>query len=165
MQAPQGHGGGRMQTDILATERIDTGAGHPGSAARRLSRRQPGRFSMWVIAGVLTVAGLNYFLMRGLLQYTPPALTDALSRSRARDSARRASTRVPAYREFLGQRSVSVRRSMPFSHLPETERELHPRFPAYRTLRGRKGAPPRQHLPRDISVCGRVTFCVLTATY
>jgi phenylacetate-CoA ligase len=135
-----------------------------------------------VIALGLKVASLDYGTMRWMLERTPPALTDRLSRERALDTARHAARRVPAYRQLLEERAHDPSRIHGLTELPETdkasyvdrwslpERCLDGRLPLRGTTidesSGSTGTPynwargseERAHVRRMISFFARYTF-------
>src|SRR5574338_948359 len=66
------------------------------------------RATLPLVGAGLKLAALDYGTLRWVLETTPPAVTDRLSRERAREAARHAARKVPAYRDFLLDQGVDV---------------------------------------------------------
>jgi phenylacetate-CoA ligase len=132
-------------------------------------------------AGLKLVA-MNYRTMRWTLEETPPAVTEALSRARALETARTAARRVPAYGAFLSEQGIDPGRIREWTDLPETdkasyvdrwslaERCVNGRIPLRGTTidesSGSTGTPynwvrsdeERRHVRRMIGFFARYTF-------
>jgi phenylacetate-CoA ligase len=73
----------------------------------------------------LKLAALDYGTLRWVLETTPPAITERLSRERARQTARHAAGMVPAYRDFLLEQGVDPDRVDRVDVLPETDKATY----------------------------------------
>jgi len=140
------------------------------------------RLVLPAVATILKLTSLNYSAMRWMLETTPPALTDRLSRDRALETARHAARRVPAYRQLLEEHAIGPDEISTHEQLPETDKASYvDRWSlADRCLGGRiplrgttidessgstgtpynwaRGADERKHVRRMISFFARYTF-------
>jgi phenylacetate-CoA ligase len=80
------------------------------------------RATLPFVGVALRLAALDYGTMRWVLETTPPAVTDRLSRERALLTARHAARRVPAYREHLLAGAFDPVRIDRLDELPETDK-------------------------------------------
>ena len=130
----------------------------------------------------LRVVAMTYPTLRWTLERLPPPLAVFLSRERARDTARRAARRVPAYRALLEANAIDPDRIDALDGLPETDKATYvDRWSlAERCVDGRiplrgatidessgstgtpynwvRGAEERRHVRRMISFFARYTF-------
>jgi phenylacetate-CoA ligase len=143
---------------------------------------RPGPIALAVSDVVLRGVARTYPTMRWTLERTPPAVSTALSASRALRTARETARRVPAYREHLLRHAIDPGRIGSLAELPETDKAsyIDPNPLPSRCLDGRiplvgttidessgstgtpynwvRGAAERDHVRRMIGFFARYAF-------
>jgi len=107
-----------METPTVTVEHI------PASTTSSWSWT-PGPISLTLVGLMLRLISHDYGLLRRFLELMPAAPAEAFSRARALRTARRAASRVPAYRAHLDEHGFDIRRLRAMHDLPETDKRSY----------------------------------------
>lgn len=99
----------------------------------------PGPILLWSLELVLRAISRRYGALQWFLEVMPPQPAARFSTARALRAARDAARTVPAYRDYLRERGVDIRRVRAMPDLPETDKKSYiDRYPiAARCVDGR----------------------------
>ena len=93
--------------------------------ATRRAGPLPGPISLWGLEVALRAISRRYGALQWFLEVMPPGPADSFSTARALRAARDAAQVVPAYRDYLAQLGVDIRRVRVMTDLPETDKKTY----------------------------------------